>query len=305
MEATVSRPIPKLSQLLQSRTLQDRVSKALAYIALLVFAVPFVVPLLWVVSTALKTPEQVYVSPPRWIPNPIRWQNFVEAWKAAPFTRFLVNTLITTLFPMGGEIFVSAMVAYSFARVRWPGRDKVFSLCLAVMLLPGIITFIPTYILYSKLQWINTFLPFIVPAYFGNAFYIFMLRQFMLTLPEGLEEAARIDGASTFQIFTRIILPLLRPALATVAIFSFLGHWNDYFGPMIYLQKPHLKTLILGLAFFESMLTGTGGAYSVVRSTRFHLVMAITLLIDLPCIVVFLLLQKYFVRDVVFSGLKL
>jgi multiple sugar transport system permease protein len=174
----------------------------------------------------------------------------------------------------------------------------------AVMLLPGIITFIPTYILYSKLKWINTFLPFIVPAYFGSAFYIFMFRQFMLTLPQGLEDAARIDGAGTFQTFVQIILPLLRPALATVAIFAFLSHWNDFFGPMIYLQRPHLKTLMLGLAYFESMMTGTGGGYSVVRSTRFHLLMAITLIIDVPCILVFLLLQKYFVRDIVFSGLK-
>lgn len=293
------------SSVTQSRRLQNGILKTISYGLLILFGVPFIVPLFWVLSTALKTPTQIYVSPPQWIPNPVRWQNFIEAWNVAPFSRFLVNTLITTLIPMAGEVFVSAMVAYSFARVRWPGRDRVFSLCLAVMLLPGIITFIPTYIVYAKLRWINTFLPFIVPAYFGSAFYIFMLRQFMLTLPEGLEEAARIDGAGTFQIFTGIILPLLRPAMATVAIFSFLGHWNDYFGPMIYLQKPHLKTLMLGLAYFESMLTGTGGGYSVVQSTRFHLVMAITLLIDLPCILVFLVLQKYFVRDVVFSGLKL
>jgi multiple sugar transport system permease protein len=288
----------------QSRSARDTVRKALAYLLLLVFSVPFVVPLFWVLSTSLKTPEQVYISPPRLIPDPVRWQNFVEAWNVAPFGRFLVNTLITTIIPMGGEVFVSAMVGYSFARVRWPGRDQVFALCVAVMLLPGIITFIPTYILYSKLKWINTFLPFIVPAYFGSAFYIFMFRQFMLTLPQGLEDAARIDGADTFQTFLQIILPLLRPVLATVAIFSFLNHWNDFFGPMIYLQRPHLKTLMLGLAYFESMMTGTGGGYSVVRSTRFHLLMAITLLIDLPCILVFLLLQKYFVRDIVFSGLK-
>jgi multiple sugar transport system permease protein len=288
----------------QSRSVRDGVRKAIGYLLLCVFSVPFVVPLFWVLSTALKTPEQVYVSPPQWIPDPVRWQNFVEAWNVAPFGRFLVNTLITTIVPMGGEVFVSAMVAYSFARVRWPGRDQVFALCVAVMLLPGIITFIPTYILYSKLKWINTFLPFIVPAYFGSAFYIFMFRQFMLTLPQGLEDAARIDGAGTFQTFVQIILPLLRPALATVAIFAFLSHWNDFFGPMIYLQRPHLKTLMLGLAYFESMMTGTGGGYSVVRSTRFHLLMAITLIIDVPCILVFLLLQKYFVRDIVFSGLK-
>ncbi len=287
----------------RSRRAQNRVRNAIAYVLLVLFSVPFIVPLLWLISTALKTPTQVYVSPPVWIPSPVRWQNFPEAWQVAPFDRFLVNTLITTLIPMVGEVFVSAMVGYSFARVRWPGRDRVFGLCLAVMLLPGIATFIPTFIVFSKLRWVNTFLPFVVPAYFGGSLYIFMFRQFMLTLPEGLEEAARIDGASTFQIFTRIILPLLRPALATVAIFSFMSHWNDFFGPMIYLQKAHLKTLMLGLAFFESMLTGTGGSYGFL-SSRLHLLMAITLLVDLPCVLVFLLFQKYFVRDVVFSGLK-
>ncbi|MCL4553348.1 MAG: carbohydrate ABC transporter permease [Candidatus Marsarchaeota archaeon] len=192
---------------------QARLVQGATLLLLVLFAIPFFFPLLWLLSTALKTPTQVYISPPAWIPNPIRWQNFVEAWNVAPFSRFLVNTMITTFIPMMGEIFVSAMVAYSFARVKWPGRDKVFSLCLATMILPGIITFIPTFVMFAKIGWINTFLPLVVPSFFGTAFYIFMLRQFMMTLPEGLEEAARIDGANTFQIFIRIILPLLKPAL--------------------------------------------------------------------------------------------
>ncbi len=293
-----------VGRLTQSRRFQDSVAKAVALLLLSLFCIPFVFPLIWLVSTALKTPAQVYVSPPIWIPNPVRLRNFAEAWNAAPFGRFLVNSLITTFIPMMGDVFVSAMVAYSFARVRWPGRDKIFSLCLATMILPGIVTFIPTFILFSKLKWVNTFLPLVVPAFSGSAFYIFMLRQFMLTLPEGLEEAAKIDGASTFQAFARIILPLMSPALATVAIFSFMSRWNDFFGPMIYLHRPHLKTLMLGLATFESMLTGVGGGFGLV-SSRLHLLMAITLLVDLPCILVFLLFQKYFVRDVILSGFKL
>jgi ABC-type glycerol-3-phosphate transport system permease component len=289
---------------LSSRIFQERVTKSLAFLVLLLLALPFTFPLLWMLSTALKTPEQVYAYPPVWIPDPVRVQNFVEGWTAAPFTRFFFNTLLTTVVPMLGEVFVSAMVAYSFARVRWPGRDKVFALCLATMLLPGIVTMIPIFVEFSKLGWVNTFLPLIVPAFFGQAFYIFLLRQFMLTLPLGLEEAARIDGATTFQIFLRIILPLMGPALATVAIFSFLGHWNDFLTPMIYLQKAHLKTLTLGLATFESMLTGTGGAYGLV-SSRLHLLMAVAFLINLPCIVLFVIFQKYFVRDVVMSGFKM
>jgi multiple sugar transport system permease protein len=288
----------------QSMRLQQRAGRAGAYVLLLLVGIPFILPLLFVISTALKTPTQVYVSPMVWIPNPIRLRNFVEAWNVAPFGRFLVNSLITTFIPMLGDIFVSAIVAYSFARLRWPGRDRIFSLLLATMILPGIVTFIPTFILFSRLNWINTFLPFIVPAFFGGSFYIFMLRQFMLNLPEGLEEAARIDGANTAQIFTRIIVPLLGPPMATVAIFSFNARWNDFFGPMIYLHRQNLKTLMLGLAFFESMATGTGGSYGFL-STRLHLLMAITLLIALPCIVLFVLFQKYFVRDVITSGFKL
>jgi multiple sugar transport system permease protein len=293
-----------LTKKFKSRQQQEVLSKTFGYIALIILSIPFIVPLLWLVSTALKTQAQVYTSPPVWIPNPVRFQNFADALAVAPFGRFLVNSMITTFIPMAGEVFVSAMVGFAFARVRWPGRDAIFGICIAVMLLPGIVTFIPTFIIFSKLSWVNTFWPFIVPAYFGVPLYIFMFRQFMLTLPKELDDAARIDGASTFQIFTLVILPLLGPILATVAILSFMGHWNDFFGPMIYLQKPDLKTLMLGLAFFESAVTGTGGTYSLLTSSRIHLIMAITLLINIPSIILFVVFQKYFVRDVVFSGIK-
>jgi ABC-type glycerol-3-phosphate transport system permease component len=290
-----------------SRKYNERVSQVITFSLLLIFAIPFIFPLVWLVSTALKSATQIYISPPIWIPNPIRFQNFTDAWKVAPFNRFLVNTMITTIIPMIGEIFVSAMVAYSFSRVRWPGRDKIFSLCLATMILPGIITFIPTFVMFSKVGWINTFLPLVVPSFFGSAYYVFLLRQFMMTLPEGLEEAAKIDGASTFQTFAQIILPLLKPALATVAIFAFMSHWTDFFGPMIYLQKANMKTLMLGLATFESMMSGAGGSAigGAFVSSKLHLLMAITLLIDLPCVILFLLFQRYFIRDIVMSGFKL
>lgn len=291
----------------RSKAVRESLSKGTILLLLVLFSIPFVMPLVWLVSTALKTASQVYVSPPIWIPNPIRFENFVEAWNVAPFGLFLVNTMITTIIPMFGAIFTSAMVAYSFARVRWPGRDKIFSLCLATMILPGIVTFIPTFVMFSKVGWVNTFMPLVVPSLFGGAFYIFLLRQFMMTLPEGLEEAARIDGASTFQTFIQIILPLLKPALATVAIFAFMAHWTDFFGPMIYLQKASLKTLMLGLANFESMMSGAGGSAigGGFISSKLHLLMAITLLIDLPCIILFVLFQRYFIRDVIMSGFKL
>jgi ABC-type glycerol-3-phosphate transport system permease component len=301
---------------------QTVASRLFAYALLILFGVPFLVPLLWMVSTALKSSGEVFVSPPVWIPRPPQFENFIRGWLYQPgdygirsaegvtvrdllstsFTRYLVNTLITTFIPMIGDVFVSAVVAYSFARLRWPGRDQVFSVLLVTMIMPGIVTFIPTFIFFSKLSWVNTFLPFIIPAFFGNAFYIFMLRQFMLNFPEGLDEAARIDGAETFQIFTLIILPLLRPALATVAIFSFMAHWNEFFGPIIYLHRKNLKTLMQGLSVFASINPrfSTEGV-----SGNMHLYMATTLLVSLPCILLFTLFQKYFVRDVITSGFKL
>ncbi len=291
-------------QLIAQRQRSKFIKSSLIFMALALLALPFVTPLLWLISTALKSPEQVYAYPPVWIPQPFQFDNFVVGWTSAPFTRYLGNTLITTLLPMIGDVFVSAMVAFAFSRVRWPGRDKVFALCLATMLLPGIATLIPVFLEFRALGWINTFAPLVVPAYFGSAFYIFILRQFMLNLPPDLEEAAKVDGANMLQIFFRIILPLTRPALATIAIFSFLARWNEFLGPMIYLQSPELKTLALGLSTFESQFTGTGGSYSLV-SPRLHLLMAVTLLINLPCIVVFFGFQRYFVRDVISSGLKL
>jgi len=289
---------------LQSKKARTNILNAVLFLTLLVLAIPFIFPLFWMLSTALKTAEQVYAFPPVWIPDPLQVKNFVVGWSVAPFGRFLVNSLITTIIPMIGEIFISAMVAYSFSRVKWPGRDKVFSLCLATMLLPSVATMIPVFVEFRLLGWIDTFLPLVAPAFFGNAFYIFLLRQFLLTLPPGLEEAARLDGASSFQIFIQIMLPLLGPAIATVAIFSFLGHWNDFMAPMIYLHKPELKTLTLGLANFESMMSGTGGGYSMV-SSKLNLMMAVAFLIDLPCIVLFVTCQKYFIQDIVMSGFKM
>jgi len=291
----------------RSRQIGTLVFRSVVLLLLVLLSAPFILPLIWLSSTALKVPEQVYVYPPQWIPDPARWSNFYDAWTAAPFTRFLLNTIITTAFPMLGEVFVSAVVAYSFARVRWPGRDKVFALCVATMLMPWVATFIPIFLEFKTLGWVDTFLPLIVPSFFGTPFYIFMLRQFMLNLPMELEDAARIDGANTFQVFGLIILPLLGPALATVAIFSFMNHWNSFLGPMIYLHSPNLKTLSLGLATFESAMTGGAqagaGAYSLV-STRLNLLMAAAFLINIPCVIVFILFQKYFVRDALLSGLK-
>jgi ABC-type glycerol-3-phosphate transport system permease component len=223
-----------------------------------------------------------------------RWQNYPEAWTTMPFNRFLLNTLIITVLGIVGQLFSASFVAYSFARLRWPGRNVIFVLVLATLMLPTQVTLIPQYVIYQRLGWIDTFLPLVVPAYLGgSAVYIFLLRQFFLTIPVELEEAARIDGASSFAIFSRIMLPLSKPILATVAVFSFVALWNDFMGPLIYLNSTRHLTLAVGLRVFQ----GTYGTYM-------HLLMAVATVALIPVIVIFFVAQKQFVRSIVLTGIK-
>jgi ABC-type glycerol-3-phosphate transport system permease component len=253
----------------------------------------FLAPLFWLISTSLKTDQQLGVWPPVWIPNPIVWENYLKAWNAAPFALYTRNTLIITGLGLLGQLVSSCVVAYGFARVRFPGREFLFVVVLATMMLPSVVTLIPTYIFWQRLGWLDTFAPLIVPAYFGPAFFIFLLRQFFRSIPMELSEAAKIDGASNLRILAQLIVPLSKPALATVTIFSFMNHWNDFLGPLIYLTSQENYTLTLGLRHFM-------GQYS----TQFQYMMAISFLMSLPIIVVFFFAQQYFVRGVVMSGLK-
>ncbi len=265
----------------------------LVYALLLPLAVVFLAPLFWMISTSLKTDQQLGIWPPAWIPNPVAWTNYLKAWNAAPFGLYTRNTLIITVLGLVGQLVSASAVAYGFARLRFPGRDVLFVVVLATMMLPSVVTLIPTYIFWQRLGWLDTFVPLIVPAYFGPAFFIFLLRQFFRGIPMELSEAAKIDGASNLRILTQLILPLSKPALATVTIFSFMNHWNDFMGPLIYLSSRENYTLTLGLRFFM-------GQYS----TQFQYMMAIAFLMSLPIILVFFFAQQYFVRGVVMSGLK-
>jgi ABC-type glycerol-3-phosphate transport system permease component len=270
--------------------------RALLYAALAPLSVVFVAPLVWMLSTALKTNEQLGVWPPVWLPNPIVWENFPQAWQEAPFQIYLENTLFITGMAMIGHFLSCTAVAYGFARLRFPGRDALFLIVLATMMLPSIVTLIPTYILFKELGWLDTFNPLFVPAYFGaagGAFYIFLLRQFFRGIPMELSEAARVDGASHLRILFQLILPLSKPALATVAIFSFMAHWNDFMGPLIYLNSRENYTLTLGLRVFMRQ-----------SGTQFQSLMAISFLMTMPVILIFFFAQQYFVRGVVMSGLK-
>lgn len=256
-------------------------------------ALLFLIPFLWMISSSLKPNYQIFAVPPQWIPNPPQWDNYSKALTTLPFDRYMVNTAIITALTIVGHVVSCTLIAYAFARLRAPGRDVLFLVVLATMMLPYPVTMVPLYVLFKQLGWINTFLPLTVPAFFGSAFYIFLLRQFFLTIPPDFEDAAIIDGANTLQILWRVILPLSMPAVATVAIFTFQAAWNDFMAPLIYLQKPELYTVTLGLQFFRSTYT-TNWAY----------LMAASLVTSLPVIVVFFLAQRYFIEGITLSGVK-
>lgn len=264
------------------------------YFLLLFFAGFFVLPWVWMLSTSLKNPQELAVYPIIWIPDPIRWDNYIEAFRRAEFPRFLLNTCLVAFPSVLGALLSNALVAYGFARIRWPGRDVVFSLVLATLILPGFVTFIPLYLIFKQLNWINSYLPLVVPAYFGNPFFIFLLRQFFMSLPEELSDAARVDGASEFRIFSQIILPLARPALAVVALFQFIGSWNDYFGPLIYINDKALYTISLGIANMRA-------SYGF---SNFAWIMAATCMSILPIIVLFFFAQRTFIEGIALTGLK-
>lgn len=270
-------------------------TKIAAIVTLTIGAAVIMVPFFWMVSTALKPQRNVYLYPPQWIPSPIAWENFRRVWEVVPFLQFTQNTAIIVILVMLGTLFSCSFSAYGFARLRAPGRDIIFLAILGTMMLPGAVTLVPTYIGFSKLGWTNSFLPLIVPAWFGSPFYIFMLRQFYLSIPAELEESGRVDGASNFRIWWDLMLPLTKPALATVAVFTFFATYNDFFGPLIYLNDRSKQTIAVGLSYFT-------GSNTV--GPQMHLLMAMTLMATIPSLIVFIAAQRYFVQSIVTTGLK-
>lgn len=268
-------------------------TRALGYGIAIAVAMLFLMPLFWMISSSLKPNYQVLEFPPRWLPNPIRWQNYPEALTYVPFGRYALNTLFVSVMNILGNVLSCTLVAYGFARLRAPGKNVLFLLLLATMMLPYPATMIPIYMGFNALGWVNTFWPLIVPAFFGNAFYIFLLRQFFMTIPPDLEDAARIDGANTWQIIWRVILPVVKPAIATVAIFTFQSTWNDFLAPLIYLHDQSKYTVSLGLSFFRS-------TYDV----QWAYLMAASLTVTLPIIIVFFLAQKAFIEGITLTGMK-
>ncbi len=289
--------IASRSALLRTRARRQRtrryIRELFGHLALLPLSIIYMLPFFWMLSTALKTDQQVMAWPPVWIPNPIAWDNFPRAIEFFPFWLFLKNTMIIAVFGVVGIVISSSLVAYSLARIRWPGRDVLFAITVATMMLPYQVTIIPLFIVFKQLGWINTYLPLIVPAWFGGAFYIFLLRQFFMTIPQELSDAARIDGASEFRSYFQIILPLAKPALATVVLFEFLARWRDFLGPLIYLQDPKKYTISLGLSYFR-----------LEHGTEWQLLMAASLILTAPIIILFFFTQRTFIQGITLTGIK-
>lgn len=254
----------------------------------------FILPFIWMASTSLKTNQQVVAFPPEWFPNPIRWQNYADALNVVPLLRYAWNTTVICFFSVIGAVISNAIVAYGFSRLEWWGRDGLFFVVLASLMLPFQVTMIPLFILFARIDWTNTFLPLTVPAFFGNAFYIFLLRQFFLRIPRDFSDAARLEGANEWQILWQIMVPLARPALITVALFQFLFSWNDFLGPLLFLNDQSKFTLSLGLANMQSNL----------GLSQFGQIMAAATMIVTPVLIAFLIAQRYFIEGIATSGIK-
>jgi len=277
---------------------------AVIYLLLALFSLLVLVPFAFMLSTSLKTEDQLFVWPIKWIPDPVVWRNylqaFVELGSIAPgltFWRILSNTLFITLLAMTGELIAVTLVAYGFSRFRFPGRDTLFLIMLATMMLPGIITLIPTFLIWRSLNLIDTYDPLIIAVWFGGgAWAVFMLRQFFLTIPKEIEEAAIIDGANTFQIYYSIMLPLIKPALLALAVLIFQGNWNNFMGPLIYLNTTVKFPMVVALKFFQESLSK--------EAPKWHYMMAMSVVMAAPILALYFVAQRYFIEGLTVGGVK-
>ena len=267
----------------------------LSTLVLLVGAFLMLLPIFWMLSASLKEEGDVFLIPIQWLPDPVRWSNYPEALTFQPFWLYFRNSVIVTGLSVVGAVFSASLVAYAFARLRAPGKNILFAILLSTLMLPGEVTLVPVYLLFRNLGWLDTYRPLIVPSWFGgSAFYIFLLRQFFLTLPTELDDAAKIDGANLFTIYWRILLPLCKPALASVAIFSFFANWNNFQAALIYLNTMEKYTIPIGLRLYLSSF----------GNTHWNYLMAATIVSVLPPIVIFFTSQRYFVQGTALTGVK-
>ena len=258
----------------------------LSFLLLSFLALPFLLPLFWMGVTAFRPPAELYQAPFRWLPAQLTLDNFTQAWGLLDFPRFVTNSFVVAGLTAAGTALSSSLVGFAFARVPARGKELLFIVMLSTVLVPPTVLLLPQFVLFSRLGWVNTFLPLIVPAFFSNAFYVFLFRQFFRSLPNDIFESAEMDGCNPLRAFLQIALPLARPALAAVVVFSFIGSWNDFLGPLVYLSSPSRFTLSLGLSMFE-------GLYA----TDIHYLMPMSLVAILPVAAIFILLQRFFEKD--------
>jgi multiple sugar transport system permease protein len=275
----------------RTRALRDTLVSALTHAVLLFGSVIMLLPFVWMISTSLKVEGEVFSFPPVWIPQEIQWHNYIETWNSAPFNWYLFNTIFVSTTVTVLELLTSGMAAYAFSRLRFPGRDRLFLLYLGTLMIPGQVTIIPNFVLMKYLGWTDTYLALIIPPAF-TAFGTFLLRQFFMTIPFELEEAAKIDGASYPRIWATIILPLSGPALSTLAVFAFMGQWNNFLWPLIVTSSNSMRTFTVGLRFFVDEY-----------NTKFHLLMAGSVMSIIPILLVFIFFQRYFVRSIKLTGM--
>ena len=276
------------------RSGRARLSALSAYLLLLTGSVVMLIPLVWLVRSSFMGLGQIFIFPPEWIPDPWHWDNYPRALTTIPFVRYFFNTLFILVPTVIGTLITASLAAFGFSRLQWPGRDWVFGVLLSALMLPYAVTLIPTFLLWARIGLINTYWPLVLPDWFGGTiFYVFLLRQFFLTLPKELDEAAIIDGANPLQVLRHVVVPLSRPALITVAIFSALFEWNDFLGPLIYLNDSRQFTLALGLAEFTGLYT-----------SQWHLLMAASTVVIAPVLVLFLFAQRYFIEGITLTGIK-
>ncbi len=286
-------PAPVAIDWRQNRIIIERIKQGVAYVICTAMALAFVFPLYWLVVTALKTDLEIFLVPPSILPVNPQWQNFYQATIYIDFWRFMFNTFAIAALSIIGTVTSCTVIAYGFARIRWPGRNIIFLIYLSTIMLPAQVTLIPLYITYRSMGWVGTILPLVVPSFFGNPFFVFLLRQFLMTIPHELTDAARIDGASEVGILRYVVLPLVRPALATVALFTFVNVYRDYLAPLIYLQNQDQWTISLGLKMFQNMY-----------GAQWQLMMAASTLAMLPMLILFFLTQRTFIKGIALTGLK-
>lgn len=273
------------------------VIRIIVYALILAGVAIVMVPFLWMISTSLKSESKLFAYPPEWVPTPLQWGNYREAWNALPFNRFLVNTVFMTALAMFAEVLTAAIVAYGFARFRFPLRNTLFIILLSTMMLPGILTLIPKFVMWRSVDRIDTFTPLTVGAWFvwGPSF-VFLLRQFFLSIPREIEEAAIIDGANTIQVFRQIMLPLVKPALLAIAVLSFQANWNNFEGALIYLNTLEKYPLVLGLQFFGASLSR--------EAPKWHLMMAMSTAMATPILLLYFMAQRYFIEGLTAGSVK-